>query len=195
MSFSQREARSIIRKAVSRVPEGEEIRHINITPMVDMMTILLVVAIFQASTSSTDLVTTDLSLPESKSHEPQPDDASTLMITKQGIMVVVNGKAATVAAVRNGDVDAKDKEGGALGNKIPKLTSYLANLRGEEMRARQATGKPPTQPELLILADKTTPYRLLISVLYSAKHEEAGYKRFRLVVQRQYASGGEAPAK
>jgi ADP-ribose pyrophosphatase YjhB (NUDIX family) len=42
MSFTTREARGIIRKAVGRVPEGEEVRHLNIMPMMDMMTILLV---------------------------------------------------------------------------------------------------------------------------------------------------------
>ena len=55
VSFTQREARRIIRKAVGRVPEGEEIRHLNIMPMMDMMTILLVAFIFQAATSATAL--------------------------------------------------------------------------------------------------------------------------------------------
>ena len=55
MSFTQREARRIVRKAVGRVPEGEEIRHLNIMPMMDMMTILLVAFIFQAATSATAL--------------------------------------------------------------------------------------------------------------------------------------------
>ena len=55
MSFTQREARKLIRKAVARVPEGEEIRHLNIMPMMDMMTILLVAFIFQAATSATAL--------------------------------------------------------------------------------------------------------------------------------------------
>ena len=55
MGFSQREARKLIRKATSRVPEGESIRHLNIMPMMDMMTILLVAFIFQAATSATAL--------------------------------------------------------------------------------------------------------------------------------------------
>ena len=36
--FTPAEARSMVRKAVKRVPEGEEIRHLNIMPMMDMMT-------------------------------------------------------------------------------------------------------------------------------------------------------------
>jgi biopolymer transport protein ExbD len=43
---------------------------------------------------------------------------------------------------------------------------------------------PP--PEILIIADRTTPYRLLIEVMFSAKQKEAGYKHFRLIVQKNF---------
>lgn len=187
MGFSQREARAIIRKAVNRVPEGEEIRHLNIMPMMDMMTILLIVAIFQSASSATELQTSDLTLPESKSDEPLPADASTLIITKRSIVVSVNGKAKSIVSVSNGDVSASDKEGGAQGIKIPKLTSFLANLRAQEDLLRKASGRPDAVPELLVLADRTTPYKLLVEVMFSAKQKEAGYKRFRLIVQKQFA--------
>ena len=35
-----------------------------------------------------------------------------------------------------------------------------------------------------IVADRTIPYGLLLSVMFSAKEKEAGYKRFRLIVQK-----------
>ena len=69
--ISKHEARSIIRKAVSRVPEGEEIRHLNIMPMMDMMTILLVAMIFQSATASAMEVSV-VDLPFSQSHETFP---------------------------------------------------------------------------------------------------------------------------
>ena len=72
MSFTQREARRIIRKAVGRVPEGEEIRHLNIMPMMDMMTILLVAFIFQAAVSPTALMAQSVKLPQSMNEEPLP---------------------------------------------------------------------------------------------------------------------------
>jgi hypothetical protein len=53
----------------------------------------------------------------------------------------------------------------------------------------QRTGIDPTKappPELLIIADRTTPYRLLIEVMFSAKQKEAGYKHFRLIVQKNF---------
>lgn len=187
MSFTQREARRIIRKAVARVPEGEEIRHLNIMPMMDMMTILLVAFIFQAATSATALTAGSVSLPKTLSSDELPEGASTLIITKTG--VVVEGKS--IVSVNNGDVDAAEKEGGAQGIKIPRLTNFLAALHAQEDALhRQKPGfdpsKPQDPPELLIIADRTTPYRLLLQVMFSAKQKEAGYKHFRLIVQKSY---------
>ncbi len=186
MSFTQREARRVIRKAVGRVPEGEEIRHLNIMPMMDMMTILLVAFIFQAATSATALTAGSVSLPRSLTDDELPEGASTLIITKNGI--VVEGKS--IVAVSNGDVDAAEKEGGSLGIKIPRLTNFLAALRQqEEAMHRAKPGYDPNNappPELMIIADRTTPYRLLLQVMFSAKQKEAGYKHFRLIVQKSF---------
>ena len=56
LGFTNREARTLVRKAVAHVPEGESIRHLNIMPMMDMMTILLVAFIFQLSTNALDVI-------------------------------------------------------------------------------------------------------------------------------------------
>jgi biopolymer transport protein ExbD len=181
VSFSAREMRGIVRKAVGRVPEGEEIRHLNIMPMMDMMTILLVAFIFQASVSASALTASSVTLPRSMSEEPLPEDASTLIITPTAL--VLEGEE--IVAVRGGQVDAGEKEGGARGYKITKLTRVLSGLRAIETQNALDKGRePPKVPELLIIADRTTPFRLLFDVIYSAKEKEAGYKRFRLIVQK-----------
>jgi biopolymer transport protein ExbD len=192
MSFTQREARRIVRKAVGRVPEGEEIRHLNIMPMMDMMTILLVAFIYQAAVSATQLTAGTVSLPKSLSDDDLPEGASTVIITKTGIVVSAGKEAKSIVSVSNGDVDPAEKEGGTTGIKIPRLTNFLAALHHEEDATRQAQpGYDPANapsPELLIIADRTTPYRLLIEVLFSAKQKEAGYKHFRLIVQKSFPS-------
>jgi biopolymer transport protein ExbD len=192
MSFTQREARSIIRKAVGRVPEGEEIRHLNIMPMMDMMTILLVAFIYQAAVSATQLTAGTVSLPRSLSDDDLPEGASTVIITRNGIVVSAGKEAKSIVSVSNGDVDPAEKEGGTTGVKIPRLTNFLSALHHEEDAARQRQpGFDPSTapaPELLIIADRTTPYRLLIEVLFSAKQKEAGYKHFRLIVQKSFPS-------
>ena len=190
MSFTQREARRIVRQAVGRVPEGESIRHLNIMPMMDMMTILLVAFIFQAAVSATELTAATVSLPKSLSDDELPEGASTLVITKTGIVVSSGNEAKSIVSVANGDVDSAEKEGGATGVKIPRLTNFLAALHQQEQVAKShQPGYDPTKeapPELMIIADRTTPYHLLIEVLFSAKQKEAGYKRFRLIVQKSF---------
>lgn len=186
MSFTQREARRIIRKAVARVPEGEEIRHLNIVPMMDMMTILLVSFIFSAATSATALTAGAVNLPHTQSDDALTEGAATLIISKSG--VVVEGES--IVSISNNQVDPSAKEGGLTGYKIPRLTSFLGKLHGLQLAALRA--KPghdqsrEQPPELLIIADRTTPYRLLLEVLYSAKEPEAGYAVFRLIVQKAF---------
>jgi biopolymer transport protein ExbD len=190
MSFTPREARRIIRQAVGRVPEGEEITHLNIMPMMDMMTILLVAFIYPAAVSATQLTAGTVSLPKSLSDDDLPEGASTVIITKTGIVVTAGKEAKSIVSVSNGDVDPAEKEGGTTGIKIPRLTNFLSALHHEEeaARARQTGFDPATAPaaELMIIADRTTPYRLLIEVLFSAKQKEAGYKHFRLIVQKSF---------
>jgi len=190
MSFTQREARRIIRQAVGRVPEGEAITHLNIMPMMDMMTILLVAFIYQAAVSATQLTAGTVSLPKSLSDDDLPEGASTVIITRTGIVVTAGKEAKSIVSVSNGDVDPAEREGGTTGIKIPRLTNFLSALHHEEeaARARQPGFDPATAPaaELMIIADRTTPYRLLIEVLFSAKQKEAGYKHFRLIVQKSF---------
>src|ERR1041384_285576 len=166
MSFTQREARRIIRKAVGRVPEGEAITHRNSVPMMDMMTILLVAFIYQAAVSATQLTAGTVSLPRSLSDDDLPEGASTVIITKTGIVVSAGKEAESIVSVSNGDVDPAEKEGGTTGIKIPRLTNFLAALHHEEDAARQrqpnGSDSAPQAPELMIIADRTTPYRLLI---------------------------------
>src|SRR5262245_33156884 len=185
MSFTQREARGLIRKAVNRVAEGESIRHLNIMPMMDMMTILLVAFIFQMATSALELTAGTVSLPRTTTDAPLPEKAWTLVITPTGVV----GEGKSIVSVNNGDVDPSEKEGGAMGIKIPRLTNFLASLHQEEIKQLQKSGVDPAKAppaELLIIADRTIPYRLLIEVMFSAKQKEAGYKHFRLIVQKSF---------
>ena len=59
--ISPREARSIIRKAKRRVPHGEDVSHLNITAMMDMMTIIVVFLIKSVAVNNPP--PTDIQLP------------------------------------------------------------------------------------------------------------------------------------
>ena len=184
--ISPREARAMVRQAVKRVPEGEEIRHLNIMPMMDIMTILLVAFIFQAAVGAAAVTAGSVDLPTSVSDEPMPEAASVVIISPEAISV----EDQQIVAVRGGDVDPSQKEGGALGVAIPRLTKFLAAWRQSSEEEMRRKGKElPEVPELMIIADRTIPYRLLYEVIYSAKQKEAGYKRFRLIVLKHEPGG------
>jgi biopolymer transport protein ExbD len=187
--FTRREASKMVRRAVAHVPEGENITHLNIMPMMDMMTILLVAFIFQLSTNALDVIAGTVNLPRTDTDAPLPQKSWTLVITPTA--VVVEGKS--IVPVTNGDVDSAEKEGGSLGIKIPRLSSYLATLHNLEIQKLMKDGKDPNKeppPELLLIADRVTPYRLLVEVMFSAKAKEAGFKHFRLIVQKNFPVHG-----
>jgi biopolymer transport protein ExbD len=157
-------------------------------PMMDMMTILLVAFIFQAATSATALTAGTVSLPRTLTSDELKEDTATLIITP--VAIVVEGKA--IVGVHDGDVDPSEKEGGSLGMKITNVSKFLAVLHGQQLAKMQKENPANTDPpELLIIADRSTPYRLLVEVMFSAKQKEAGYKRFRLIVQKQFPNAAK----
>jgi hypothetical protein len=85
--------------------------------------------------------------------------------------------------VRNGHVDASEKKDGALGMQIPKLSRFLGAVRVTYDNDLVKKGQQPSKiPELLVIGDKTTPYKLLFEVIVSARATEAGFRRFRLIL-------------
>jgi biopolymer transport protein ExbD len=188
MSISPREARSIIRKARRRVAEGESISTLNLTAMMDIMTILLIFLIESVSISTSPL-SVAVSLPPSSTHLPEPEDAKTVTIAPEAILV----EGQPVVAVKNGDIDASEKSQGQFGIEIGKLKNVLA-IHHEALYVDAAKhGSPGDEPqhELTIIADRNTPYRLLYAVMYTAGIANAknhpggpGFSKFRLIVLR-----------
>src|SRR5579885_3582681 len=122
MSISHKEARSLIRKAKRRVPEGESITHLNITAMMDMMTILLVFMIKSATSSASTMNLRDVALPQSSTQLAPPEESVVVTIAKSAILV----EGEPVVAVKDGDVDPADKTEGQFGILIGKLQFKLA---------------------------------------------------------------------
>ena len=59
------------------------------------------------------------------------------------------------------------------------ISAILARIANKERRVAEMTGGK-FDSELMVVADRTTPYRLLTEVLYSCG--QAGYSNYRLVV-------------
>ena len=177
MSISLHEAKSIIRKAKRRVPEGESIGHLNLTAMMDMMSILLVFMIKSMSASTSTLNLRDVTLPPSTTRKAPPEEAVSMVIAKSAILV----EGEPIVAVKNGDVDPSEKTEGQFGIEVGKLTTLLGKHHTRIKKIAAARGEEPSH-ELTIIADKDTPFRLLWEAMYSAGQAE--FANYRLIVLR-----------
>jgi biopolymer transport protein ExbD len=164
-----------IRSYARKLADPEDIKDLNITPMMDMMTIILVF-LLKSFTSSATLVNLDqnLSLPPSQTRLA-PKQAVPVTITKR--VVLVEGDA--VAPIVNGRIDPQLKRDGDNGYYITPLVEMLSKVARREKKIAEVTGQK-FDGELTIIADKNTPYRLLTEILYSCGQAE--YANYRLLV-------------
>src|SRR5436190_18939381 len=125
MSIKSSEARSLIRKAKRRIGEHESISHLNLTAMMDMMTILLVFMIKSMASSASPL-NIPVQLPDSETQAPSPEEAKTVTIAKTGILVEGESIVAVKMIGNILDVDPSEKTNGSFGIEIGKLKGVLA---------------------------------------------------------------------
>ena len=164
-----------IRGYARKLAEPEDIKDLNITPMMDMMTIILVF-LLKSFTSSATLVNLDqnLSLPPSQTRLAAKQ---AIQVTATKRLVMVEGEA--VAPINNGRIDPQLKRDGDNGYYITPLVEILSKIARREKKVAELTGQK-FDGELTIIADKNTPYRLLTEILYSCGQAE--YANFRLLV-------------
>ena len=162
--------------------EEEAIEHqmayLNITPMMDMMTILLVFLLKQFSVQAAALqMPPEMQLPTSTIEQQRPL-AVNITITQSAILVEGDG----VTTVRNGAVDPSVKRDGANGYYITPVVDVLTK-HANRLKKIAAMGGTQFDGTAMIMVDKNTPYRLLTEVLYSAGQAE--FKNYHLVVIRK----------
>ena len=173
-------AKKLYRKLQRRVPEAEDIGYLNITPMMDMMTIILVFFLKSFSVSVENVSLSDEMMPPASSSKVKPHEAVEVTITRNAILVEDD----TVAAVKRGEVDSSIKRDGQSGYLINPLHAILQKHTKRLQKIEKMTGgKMPFKGELVLIADQTTPYRLISEVLYTAGQAE--YGKYRLLVLKK----------
>jgi biopolymer transport protein ExbD len=173
--ISRLQGKKAIRSFARKLAEPETIRELNITPMMDMMTIILVFLLKNFS-GSTQMITLDDNLQTPRSvTQLRAKEAVPVTITKRVILV----EGVPVAPITNGKVDSSLKPDGENGYKIEPIVSQLTKISNRERRVAEMSNEK-FAGELMVVADQTTPYRLIMEVLYSCG--QAGYSNYRLVV-------------
>ena len=162
---------------------GEHEHHgLNIYPMMDMMTILLVFLVMQFANSSAAAITqtSELQLPYSSS-QVELGESTPIQISRNAILV--DGEQ--IVELRNGVVDPSDKQGGGTGFLIMPLFRRMGEVRDLQKQIAAANPRRPFRGEVQIIADNRTPYRTLAEVIYTLGQTE--FKSLRFVTNKGVA--------
>jgi len=172
------QVKAIIRRRLRKHPIHEHLG-LNIYPMMDMMTILLVFMVMQFASSTAAVVTEseELRIPYSTS-EIELGDAVPIQISRGAI--VVDGDH--VLDLRNGLVDPSQKQGGSSGFLITPLFRAMGDIRDLKKAIAARNPRRPFTGEVQIIADRRTPYRTLTEVIYTLGQTE--FKNLRFVVSQ-----------
>ena len=174
-----------LRKAIRRNAVEPEINFLNITAMLDIMTIILVFLLKTlGETTASVPQSDDLKLPTSIVRTQPPSEGVIVTVSKTQILVG-DDKVLTLPSrdsmVQTG-VGAQHKRSGPSDLYIVPLGNSLQAARKVDKALRTAKGLDPSSSEAIIIADGTTPYRLIIEVLYTLGQNEFG--RYHLMVMQ-----------
>jgi biopolymer transport protein ExbD len=172
-----------LRKAIAKNRVEPEINFLNITAMMDMMTIILVFLLKSLSTSTASLPQSqDLQLPKSVlATEPDAEPEGLVVIVSKSQIIVGETVVCPVPPdAQQYGIEGKYKRGSRNDYFIVPLGSALQAWRDTDKRIRMATGKDPSQSEAILIADVSTPYRLLTEVMFTLGQTE--FAKFHMMV-------------
>jgi biopolymer transport protein ExbD len=177
--------KAALRKAIKRNRIEHEINFLNITAMLDIMTIILVFLLKSLGESTASVPQSeDLKLPTSIIRTAPSQEGVVVTVSKTQILVgdqKVLGLPGRESLAQSG-VGALHKRGGPNDLYIVPLGNALQAARKTDKIIRQAKGLDPATSEAIIVADSTTPFRLLIEVLFTLGQSEYG-KYHMMVIQ------------
>ena len=159
------------KKRRDREAEGE-IKELNITAMMDLMTIILVFLIKSFSASSITVTASEDVRPPMSTARATPKDTIAITVTPKSIMVGDKKRVTLVnAAVIPGELQGK------------LILPLDAALKKEVEKLKYIAQRNPTSPfnqEVSIIGDKRVSYTLLSAVLYTAGQNEL--QNFRFII-------------
>ncbi|RKG87358.1 biopolymer transporter ExbD [Corallococcus sp. CA049B] len=168
--------RALARKKRKEREAASEVKELNITAMMDMMTIILVFLLKSFASSSAAITASEDVRPPVSSARASPKDTVAITITPKNILVGDK----EVVRLENGHIPKAQLQGERL------VLGLDAQLKKEVAKLKYIEERNPAAPfthELSVIADKMVPYDLLLTVLYTAGVNELQNYRF-IVLQR-----------
>ena len=182
--------KTALRKEMRRRAAEPDINFLNITAMLDIMTIILVFLLKSLGESAGSVPQSDdLRLPISVLRTEPSQEGVVITVSKTQILVGDNRvlKLPSRESMVQTGVGASNKRNGPNDLYITPLGNALATARKTDKILRQKKGKDPSVSEAIIIADQTTPYRLLIEVMFTLGQNEFG--KYHLMVMQAKADG------
>ncbi len=172
----------LLRKEIKKRALEPEINFLNITAMLDMMTIILVFLLKSMSASTANIPqSNDLTVPASVLTTEASQEGLVVLISRSNIVVDDNAVCPLPADASHG-VEARYKKSGPNDLEITPLENAAHAWRERDRQLRLASGKDPNSSEAIIIADKGTPYRLLCEILFTLGATE--FSKFHLMVMQ-----------
>jgi len=177
--------KAALRKSIRRNKKDPEIDFLNITAMLDLMTIILVFLLKSLASSSASIPQSkDLTLPASVMTTDAAQEGVVVVISKSQILVGDDPNPIVTLPshdqLAQSGIDAKYKKSGPNDFFIVPLANALSHARDNDKLIRKAKGLDPSTSEAIIVADASTPYRLLVEVLFTLGQSE--YGKYHLMV-------------
>ncbi len=147
---------------------------LNLVSLMDIFTILVFFLLINTSEVEVLPSTKAIRLPESSAQE-RPREAVTVMVTGTDILVMGRKVAEVAAALASEEPH------------IPALQERLERLAANRRLPQQAGGP---LPEVNILADKQTPYRLLRKIMLSCTRAHYGQVSLAVLQKSESGAGG-----
>lgn len=170
-----------LRKEIRRKAHEPEINFLNITAMLDMMTIILVFLLKGMAASAASIPQSkDLAIPQSVLTTESSQEGVVVIVSKSQILVDDKQTGVEVPTDASHGVDSKYKRNGPNDLYITKMGQALQAWREVDRQVRLAQGKDASGSEAIVIADSNTPYRLLVEVLFTLGQTE--FNKFHLMV-------------
>jgi biopolymer transport protein ExbD len=178
--------KAALRQAVRRNAHEPDINFLNITAMLDIMTIILVFLLKSLGESTASVPQSeDLKIPTSFISSQPSMEGVVVTVSKSQILVgdqKIMGLPSRQSLAQSG-VGAQHKRSGPNDLYIVPLGNALQAARKTDKMVRQAKGLDASSSEAIIITDQTTPYRLFIEVLFTLGQNEFG--KYHLMVMQK----------
>ena len=173
----------LLRTQLRRNATEPEINFLNITAMMDMMTIILVFLLKSMSASNASVPeSTDLKMPTSVLTTEASQEGLAILVSKTNIVVDGNPVCPVPADATHGVEGRYKKSGGTNDLYIVPLANAAQSWRDRDVSIRAAMGKDTASSEAIIIADSNMPFRLLTEVVFTLG--QTSFAKFHLMVMQ-----------